>query len=134
MDKFPSDSRDELLVLRPSIPSIDLVASSSVAEQFQQETIRPLLKFQNHLLIAAFKAYVMAQKGVFFTLSDAEGAAYIEERFRKDPYLKHFFMGMLVGHFTMDEYHRFVSCEKEIRKRTIDMLIHRLQDQLIEGK
>lgn len=134
MDITLSDSRNELLALRPSIPSIDLAASSSVAEEFQQGTIRPLLKFQNDLLVAAFKAYARVQKGVFFTLSDTKGATYIEERFRKDPHLRHFFMGMLVGHFTLDEYNRFVSCEKEIRKRTINMLIQRLQDQLKGGK
>lgn len=133
MDKISPDLRSGLKALRPSIPSIDLEASSSVAERFQQKTLRPLLKFQNDLLVAAFETYAKAKKGVFFTLSGTERASYIEKCFRSDPNLRHFYMGMLVGHFTQEEYQSYLSGEKEIRKRALDLLIQRLKDQMIEA-
>ncbi|MFK7922943.1 MAG: hypothetical protein AB8H47_13345, partial [Bacteroidia bacterium] len=124
-------ARNSLRALRPEIPTLDLTAATSPAEQFQQDTLRPLLKYQNELLIAAFTAYAKAQKGVFFKLADPEQAAYIEARFRKDLSLRHYFMGILVGHFTLEEHQHYLACEKEIRKRAINLLIQRLQDQLI---
>jgi hypothetical protein len=130
MSLVSSDPRDSLRALRPEISTIDLAAASSAAEQFQQDTLRPLLKYQNKLLVAAFVAYAQEKKGVFFKLTGPARATYIEERFQKDPQLRHFFMGMLVGHFTLEEYARYRSCEKEIRKRAIDLLIQRLQDQV----
>ncbi|MEL7531048.1 MAG: glyoxalase [Bacteroidota bacterium] len=130
MDVSFSDSRNKLRALRPEIPSLDLAAASNPAEQFQQDTLRPLLKYQNELLIAAFTAYTKGQKGVFFSLADPERMAYIEARFRKDLSLRHYFVGILVGHFTMAEYERYLVCEKEIRRRAVNLIIQRLQDQL----
>ena len=130
MDVTISDSRNSLRALRPEIPSLDLAAASSLAEQFQQDTLRPLLKYQNDLLIAAFTAYAKGKKGAFFSLTAPERTVYIEARFRKDLSLRHYFMGILVGHFTLEEYDRYLVCEKEIRKRAIKLLIQRLQDQL----
>lgn len=124
------DPRTALRALRPAIPSLDLAAASSPAEQFQQDTLRPLLKYQNDLLVRAFIAYAKDQKGVLFTLVGLERATYIEARFRKDLSLRHYFLGMLVGQFTLEEHTRYLACEKEIRKRAINLLIQRLQDQL----
>ena len=38
---------------------------SSVEEKFQNQTLRPILKFQNDLFIEVFRNYATKQKGVF---------------------------------------------------------------------
>ena len=40
-----------------------------IEERFQNETLRPILKLQNPLLIEVFYNYIEKRKGVFFELS-----------------------------------------------------------------
>lgn len=124
-------NRSHLLSLRPEIPSLDLNAAASPVEQFQNQTLRPILKFQNDLLVGIFQRDIMARKGVFHTLTPTQRSEYIRERVHKDKSLRHLLLGTLIGHFTDAEYHLYLSHEKEIRKRAMDLLIQRLQDQLL---
>lgn len=50
------DSRSEsLLDIRPSIPQAQFNNQMSFNERFQNQTLRPVIKFQNNLLVEAFK-------------------------------------------------------------------------------
>ena len=71
-------TQDEaILALRGD--SIGLInENSSSEEKFQNQTLRPILKFQNDLFIEVFKNYAVKQKGVFFTLSPEKKMHYIE--------------------------------------------------------
>ena len=124
-----ADSRSALTALRPNIPAIDPAAAVSEAERFQNGTLRPLLKFQNDLIVAMFTRYAQERKGGFDELSATERAPYIDTSLRKDHALRNLLLGTLLGHFTLAEYQDYLSCEKEIRKRAVEMLIQRLQDQ-----
>jgi hypothetical protein len=130
MEMTIADSRSRLTALRPNIPSIDPTAAASQAERFQNGTLRPLLKFQNDLIVAVFVHYAQERKGGFDQLPATERAAYINISLRKDHALRNLLLGTLLGHFTLAEYHDYLACEKEIRKRAVEMLIQRLQDQL----
>lgn len=132
MEKMIADVRSGLLALRPPIPTIDLDAAESEAERFQNETLRPVLKFQHELLVAIFLQYVQERKASFPQLTGPARAACIETLLRRDQPLRNVLLGTLMGHFTLAEYQRYLTCEKEMRKRALDMLIQRLQDQLVE--
>lgn len=118
------------LAWRPEISSIDLGRASSPAEQFQNQTLRPVLKLQNDLLVAAYEQFIATRKNAFHHLKVQQKPAYITDSLRKDQKLINFMMGLLVGQFTLEEYEAFLADEKEIRKRTLTMLIERLIDQL----
>ena len=45
---------DNLLNIRPLIPSAKVYESMSADEAFQNSTLRPIIKMQNELLIAVF--------------------------------------------------------------------------------
>ena len=47
----------------------NITANSSTEEVFQNQTLRPILKFQNDLFIEVFRNYAVKQKNVFFSLS-----------------------------------------------------------------
>ncbi len=130
MDMLTQETRSGVLTLRPNIPTIDFAAATSDAEQFQNETLRPLLKFQHPLLVAVFETYAQSRKKTLSQMPDHSRSVFIEESLHKDHQLRQLFMGMLIGHFTLTEYSNYLACEKEIRKRAIEMLIQRLQDQL----
>ena len=55
-----------------------MTESSSSEERFQNQTLRPILKFQNDLFLEVFKNYATKQKGVFFTLTPEKKMNYIE--------------------------------------------------------
>ena len=105
--------------------------ASSLAEQFQNRTLRPLLKFQNELLVAIFRKYITRRKEVFNQLSKSKQRVYIEESIRKDQKFKHLLLGTIIGQFTSEEWEQYLEVEKELNRRMADMIIQSLQDQLI---
>lgn len=103
--------------------------AESEFEKFQNEVLRPILKLQNDLLIEIFKTYVGKRKSTFYKLSDKERVIYIDQSVRKDMKFKHYLEGIITGIFTLEEYTRFLENEEELTKRTINLLVQRLQSQ-----
>lgn len=127
------ESREAFKKLRPNIPSITEQHPSSELEQFQNRTLRPVLKLQNDLLVALFKDYVVQRKGRFYELSKADQAQFIMDSLKKDQKFKHLLLGSILGHFTLPEYTFFQAHKAEISRRVTTLLIQRLQDQLLNS-
>lgn len=123
-------NREDLKKLRPKIPSISQEGISSEAENFQNKTLRPILKFQNELLLEIFRNYIDLRKGTFRKLSIEKKKIYILENIKKDHKLNHLLLGTVIGQFTLEEWKAYQFEEKELKKRTTNMLIQRLQDQV----
>lgn len=119
----------QLQTLRPII-LFEIQAETEI-EKFQNDTLRPILKLQNDLLIQVFIQYCQQRKGLFFKLSDKDKLIYIDQNIRKDMKFKHYLEGIITGHFTLDEYQLFLNYEEELTKRMIHLLIQRLQSQLL---
>ncbi len=124
--------RNELKQLRPKIPAIIDLDATTLAEQFQNRTLRPILKLQNDLLLDVFSHYIQQRKGVYYTLSEEKRLEYIEHSIRKDLKFKHLLMGITIGQFTAEEWETYVQHEDELRRRMTDLLVQRLQSQQIE--
>lgn len=109
-------------------PDLDLDGSQSTpAEQFQNQTLRPILKFQHELLVAAFRAYIDKRHGVFFQMSAKDRVEWIKHSVQKDQSLRNTLTGMVIGHFSLEEWGSFQTNEAEHSRRLIQMLIQRLQ-------
>jgi hypothetical protein len=109
-------------------PNLDLDSSQSTpAEQFQNQTLRPILKFQHELLVAAFSAYINKRHGVFFQMSAKDRVDWIKHSVQKDQSLRNTLTGMVIGHFSLEEWGSFQTNEAEYSRRLIQMLIQRLQ-------
>ena len=63
-----NDRPNDLLRIRPQIKKIQQFPTTSPDERFQNETIRPILKLQNPLLLVVFQHYIEKRKGVFYEL------------------------------------------------------------------
>ena len=103
----------------------------SAEEQFQNEVLRPILKSQNELLIAIFRTYIVKRKAAFDNYEKNDKLAYIEQVIKKDQPLRNLFLGIIIGHFSIEQYKIYQPFEEELSRRTITMIIKRLQSQLV---
>lgn len=115
--------------LRPKIPTIIDENAVSSAELFQNRTLRPILKLQGDLLNAIFKQYIIKRKGAFYKLSGSKRVDYIENSIRRDLKFKNLLVGVITGHFTLEEWNFFIADERELTKRTTNLLVQRLTSQ-----
>ena len=120
----------DLIALRPPIPTIIDKNAVNPAELFQNRTLRPILKLQNDLLDAIFRQYIIKRKGAFHKLNAPKKVAYIEDSIRKDLKFKNLLVGVITGQFTLEEWERFIADERELTKRTTNLLVQRLTSQV----
>lgn len=117
----------QLVSLRPVIHAEE--GLQTAVERFQNEVLRPILKFQNTLLLAIFSRYCQKQKTIFRNLSEQKQLAFIENSLKKDNQIRRYCQGIVVAFFTEAEYARYVEEEEAINKRIITLLIERLASQ-----
>ncbi|MAO09768.1 MAG: glyoxalase [Flavobacteriaceae bacterium] len=129
------ETRDEVLLqLRPEIPSATFNNQMSDAEYFQNNTLRPVVKLQKNLLLAAFRNYVQKHKNVFYDLSVEKRMDYIDNAIHKDMKFRNSLKGMVIGQFTLHEYEVYIEDSSALNKRMMNIVIERLKSnvQLLE--
>lgn len=99
-------------------------------EQFQNSTLRPIIKFQNPLLIEAFKNYIIKHKNAFYQLNIEKRLDYIENAIQKDIKFRNSLKGMVIGQFTVEEYMTYIQNSSTLNKRMMNIVIERLKDQV----
>lgn len=125
-----SDRSHNLLRIRPEIPSARVTDTMSEDEKFQNTTLRPIIKFQNPMLIAMFRNYIAKYKNSFFELSLEKRAVYIENAVQKDIKFRNSLKGMIIGQFTLEEYETYIKNSSGLNKRMMNMVVERLKDQI----
>ncbi len=125
-------NNDELrLSIRPKLNLA--VEPITTLEKFQNLTLRPILKFQNDLLIQVFKAYCTKRKIKFDNLIAHDQLQYIDKTLKTDMKFRNYCIGCIVGHFTLSEYEAYYQQEAEFNRRIITMMTKRLQSQLVKN-
>lgn len=118
--------RDSLLTsLRPEI-TVDEERVSLPEENFQQTTLRPILKLQNALILAFFQAKT---KEYSQPSDKKERDVFVENTLRKDLVLRNQLVGLVIGLFTEDEFAFYLNHSTSLTKRITQLLIKRIQDQ-----
>jgi hypothetical protein len=117
---------ERILEIRPEINAAGVTA----VEQFQSDTLRPIVKFQEELLIECFMSYIKAHKINKLLTNDSEGIKFIAETIQHDVALKTSLVYMIVGLFSKEEYLFFAENKKILTKRMIDLIIIRLQSKI----
>ncbi len=129
------DTRDEVLLgLRPEIPTVQLHTGMSSEEFFQNNTLRPVIKLQSDLLLAAFRNYARKHKNVFYDLSIEKKLDYIENAIHKDMKFRNSLKGMVIGQFTISEYETYIQNSSALNKRMMNIVKERIKSniQLLE--
>ena len=125
-----NDRSKNLIHIRPYIVNMESFDKISIQERFQNETLRPILKLQNSLFIEIFQNYIEKHKGIYHKFNLNEKLNYIESCLIKDQKLRNYLKGIIIGHFTLEEYGIYKKQSSELSKRMINMLKERLKDQL----
>ena len=124
------DRNQTLTALRPNIDTIDDSLNTKDIETFQNKVLRPILKFQNSLLLHLFVHYANQYKAVFFKLSRQQQLDYIHQSLSTNQSFKSKLIGTVIGLFTIEEYTYYRQHSSALNKRITSMSIQRLQDQL----
>ena len=121
--------RNQLESIRPIIKGIILEKETSTMESFQNRTLRPILKFQNSILVTVFSSHLEKHKINLQQLTAIKKNECIEQTIKKDRKIHDVLLGIIIGHFIETEYQEYIKHEKEFNRRITNMLIQRLQNQ-----
>jgi hypothetical protein len=102
----------------------------STAEQFQNQTIRPILKLLDGSIQTLWQHHWPKRKTPFDRFSPQEKMAYIERAVRDDTRLRLTLIGMVLGQFTPEEWQTYMNAEAEITRRITALITQRLQSKV----
>ncbi len=103
---------------------------STDEERFQNQTLRPILKFQNDLLILVMKNYIKKHKTDFNTFGIPKKLIFFENSIQKDIKLRNALKGMIIGLFQTSEYESYIQNSSALNKRMMHLLIERYKSQV----
>lgn len=121
---------ENLLAIRPHIPSAKIYDTMGSDELFQNTTLRPIIKMQHDLFIAVFKNYIRKRKNVFYDLNLTKQLAYIDQSIQKDTKFRNALKGMIIGQFTVEEYALYIQNSSALNKRMMNIVKERLIDSI----
>ena len=124
---------ENLFKIRPKVETeINYKISSS--EAFQNDTIRPILKFQNDIIVYLFKNSKAITK-INFDRKDAIGKkTIVTDLLKSDQKLKGQIEASVFSLMTVPELDYYFENRSEIKRRINTMVIERLIDNLVEEK
>jgi hypothetical protein len=124
-----NDRPNDIIKIRPVL---NLKKSSQITdeESFQNNTLRPIIKLQSPVLIETYRNYIIKHKNVFYELSNEKKLDYIENSINKNQKFRNLLKGMIIGLFTIEEYHIYKKNSSSLNKRMMNIVLKRLQDNL----
>ena len=117
---------NELLRLRPEIPSARVSEKMSREEQFQNKTLRPVIKLQNELFVEVFRNYIKKHKNSFHTYTVEKKLSFIENAIQRDIKFRNSLKGIVIGQFTVEEYLLYIENSSALNKRMMNILKERM--------
>jgi hypothetical protein len=127
-------SREELRHLRPVINTFNTEATSSI-EQFQNEVLRPIIKYQHDWLMTWALGLPQWKTLCSFKGKKEDFFNRINDYFSKQQDKKGIIIGAITGLMTVEELTIYQTTEKEVNKRIIQMVVQRLTDSFYgDGK
>ncbi|MFT4533986.1 MAG: hypothetical protein ACJA1A_002479 [Saprospiraceae bacterium] len=123
-------NRDEVLLkIRPKVATkINYEISSS--EAFQNKTLRPILKFQNDLIVYLFWNSKTLAKINFDKKDVIEKKSIIADLMKNDQKLKDQIEACVYSFMTSSELDYYFENRSEMKRRSNTMVIERLIDNL----
>jgi hypothetical protein len=122
------DYQKWLTEIRPEILTIN--ADFSLTEQFQNITVRPILKLLNNTIIEFSKTFIASLEISFENKTTFEIEKTLDNLFKKHPTFKVYLIGMVISYLTTDELRVYLENQKTINKRIYILLQERLKSQI----
>jgi hypothetical protein len=113
----------ELKALRPEVITEE---TTNGLESFQNQVLRPLLKYQHNLIIQLTKKEKLFQKQISEEVKIQQKRTLIKHFFITQPNFKYFLIGQICGLMTESELDFYFQNKKELDKRIAGMLAERI--------
>ncbi len=120
----------QLLEMRPVIDSARVSENMSLDEQFQNQTLRPITKLQEDLVLEVFRNYVHKHKNTFYELSPEKRLEYIENAITRDVKFRNSLKGIIIGQFSLEEYKKYIQNSSALNKRMMNIVKQNLQSRI----
>ena len=121
-----------IVLLRPKVNSNKSISYKNDIEKFQNIVLRPILKFQNDLLVELFIFEFEKTKTKFDLINNDQKIKLIINNLKYNNKLKQMLLGTIIGMFSNNNITFYKANYSKINKRIFSMLNDRLIDQLIK--
>lgn len=111
--------------LRPVIKTALTDNNTSIEERFQNNTLRPIIKFQHDIIIVIIEELLNKFCKDFSELTFEKKTLKIESIFKTNSQLKNELRGIIAGLFSKEEYLIYNSIKNDINKRIIQIIKER---------
>jgi len=121
------EKRDnQLKEIRPLLSHLENDKEKTVEEKFQNTVLRPILKFQHDILMAFITEKVVNKYRIdIIKIHSNDLGLKVKKELMNNQTLRNQVFGLLVGLFTIDEYHDYLKNETEYRRRIMAMVVER---------
>lgn len=122
--------KEKILALRPEIPQAEITKGISEVEEFQNLTLRPIIKFQNDLLVQVYSNHARSYQKDWGSISNEKKEIFIENSMKLNQNLKNTFVGIILGFFTQEEFDFYIQNKSEINRRIVQIIKQRVLSNL----
>ncbi len=121
---------DQLRALRPAVPTETPPAdATSTVGNFLHATLRPVLKLQNALLLAAVADFVRDHHIPLAATAPADQQRLLAELLSRNVKLRYTVVGLVTALFTAEEYAFYRTQRPELNRRLLALAQQRVLDQ-----
>lgn len=120
----------QVVEMRPEIPSAKVSEKMSSDEYFQNQTLRPITKLQEDLILEVFRNYIVKHKNSFYELNLEKRLDYIENAILKDIKFRNSLKGIIIGQFSLEEYRKYILNSSALNKRMMNIVKQNLQGRI----
>jgi len=107
-------------------PLLSLKIANSEEEIFQNETLRPILKLQHELIITLAQEFLKSRNITWEKVREKDPLQWLNINIKRDIPFKNQLIGMVIGQFNKEELIEYLSFQKEMNKRIINMMTERI--------
>jgi len=111
---------------RPHIPKAIILDTTKDLEKFQNSTLRPIIKSINELLLGYFQHYTTLKRFDILNATALEKDKFVTTVFLKDNQFKNEIKGIVIGHFSIEEFNFYKNSSKQLNKRIFGIVKQRI--------
>jgi len=107
-------------------PLLSLKIANSEEEIFQNEILRPILKLQHELIITLAQEFLKSRNVTWEKVKEKDPFQWLNINLKRDIPFKNQLIGMVIGQLSKNELDEYLTFQKEMNKRIINMMTERI--------
>ena len=107
-------------------PLLSLKKANTEEENFQNEILRPILKLQHDLIITLAQEFLKSRNITWEKVKEKDPFQWLNINIKRDIPFKNQLIGMVIGQFSKNELDEYLTFQKEMNKRIINMMTERI--------